>query len=454
MPQTGRPSALSRLAERIERALHGLGAATSIEDVESAAIFVHECMSRRGRIFHSVEHAIVVSNSSDPAQAIAGIFHDIVYWQVDGGIVDKVAELVGPAIEIDGEEVRVAKTAPDSSSDLALVMEIFGFTPGQELGVYGGRNEFLSALVALRVTGRDLSIKAKARIATAVEATFPFRKSDANGSPLERLHTRLTRASEILGLGMTADEIFAATVAGQEISHRDLSSFGQRDPGRFLDNTWQLIPETTFALRTRAYYTCNEYRAALDRMERFLSNLDPELVFMRFRGQPSDEIWTERTEAARNNIAVGARYLRAKLVAAYTVEAFAVASGGDAPVSLFMGDLPDGTPLLHLEDFLPQNPPVVSKDRDPVVERLLVDGRTKDTDFDLKHAPLAAYIYRGLGSQLTDQFLATVRQSISAEDRLRALPAEIRTVVAEAVQKLAPTRAKRIGEVIQRLERN
>lgn len=411
-------------------------------------MFVHECMSRRGRIFHSVEHALVVSNSPDPAQALGGIFHDIVYWQVDGGLVERVGTLIGAGLRIEGDDVFVKSDPREGDSDLAVAMAIFGIEPGQRLELLGGRNEFLSALVALKLVGRDLTLGAKARIAASIEATFPFRKADEGGSPLDRLYARLVRANEALSLGLSADDLVATTIGGQQISHRDLGSFGQDDPARFLDNTWQLIPETTFALRTRAYYTCSEYRAALERMERFLANLDPSLVFMRFRDNPDEQTWRTKTDAAANNIRVGTRYLRAKLAAAYTIEAFAEGSGGDAPVSLFMGDLPDGTPLLHLEDFLPEAP-ARSTDLDDLVERLLVDGRSRDTDFDIKHAPVAAFIYRSLGCAETERFLAKARETARPDERLRHLEPRVRDPIAAALIRLAPTRSSRIVELME-----
>ena len=74
-------------------------------------------------------------------------------------------------------------------------------------------------------------------------------------------------------------------------------------------------------------------------------------------------------------------------------------TGGDAPVSLFMGDLPhegEGDSL-RLEDMLPKLAAPSATDVDPDVLRLPKEGRKKESAFDLRHSPLAAYLYARLG---------------------------------------------------------
>lgn len=76
-----------------------------------------------------------------------------------------------------------------------------------------------------------------------------------------------------------------------------------------------------------------------------------------------------------------------------------------------MGDLPDGTrrKVERLEERLPAEPPVRAPDVDDEVWRLLAHGRASKSGFDLKNAPLAAFLYRAQGDAGTDAFLEAAR---------------------------------------------
>ena len=120
--------------------------------------------------------------------------------------------------------------------------------------------------------------------------------------------------------------------------------------------------------------------------------------------------------------------------------------GGDAPVSLFMGDLPFESESHRLEDLLPETL-TMAADVDASVYRLLHEGRKKDSGFDLRHSPLAAHLYARLGDAATDAV-------VEAEDGwplLDALPAEVVLGVVEASAQIATTRVTGFCVIAERV---
>ncbi|MBI2373410.1 MAG: hypothetical protein HYV07_05370 [Deltaproteobacteria bacterium] len=434
MSKEGRPSALSRLANAFDVAFRGLSAPADDDVLERLSVLVHECMSGRGRSFHDVEHALEIGRSTDPVQILAGLFHDVVYFQVDGGL-GTAQRFTHDAIEILDGTVRVTGS-PDPTDQLANdVIAVFGMKPGQTLSVYGGLNELASAFVAVRSLAPILAHKDLVAVAAAIEATIPFRPDGPDGCPLETLFKRLRR------VGFSEDEAERTVLSALEVVNRDVQNFAFENSAEFLDHTWMLLPESNWSLRTNTAYALSEYRTAIERMERFLTGLAPTLVFSAFRGRPDPETLEAMTRGAARNIRIGSKYLRAKCVAARVLESLAMATGGDGPVSLFMGDLPDAkTPTLSIEDFFAPSPRR-GEDQDAEVFSLLAYGRASETSFDLRNAPLAAYLYGALGDAATEKILTELRAGKSA---LELLPSDVLKPLIEAIAAIASTRRRRL----------
>ena len=96
----------------------------------------------------------------------------------------------------------------------------------------------------------------------------------------------------------------------------------------------------------------------------------------------------QMVQRAGRNIETAREYLRIKLVAQAILEALAELTGGDAPLTLFMGDLPhEGARPQRLEDFLPDTPIPGWVEVETPVYKLLAAGRRGELGFDLKTAP-------------------------------------------------------------------
>ncbi len=431
----------------LERALHLLGASVSERQIETIGVMVNRAMSAQERSFHTPEHIFSLADDDDPHLTLAALFHDLVYFQVDQGFGPSVGEILDPYLSIENGVVSLAESVSESDRAFYGSSAVFGFTPGQVLSPFGGLNEFLSALVMCRlfegaIDDRDLLI------ATAcIEATIPFRAKNEEGhSPMELLEQRLKKTNALFSLGLSDDGIFNAVRSAVRFANRDVANFAETDVGRFLDNTWKLLPETNPDLRVRGVYSISSYRVALQKMEGFLGFLDPETIFQAYRDEPSPDAYDEMHHLAARNVHTARRYLGIKLLAAALLEAIAELSGGDAPVAFFMGDIAPEGDKEQLADYLPE--PATGKSdlegEDVAVDRLLALGRTSESEFDLQNSPLSLYVFRSLGTDDCSTLLSTAKdmfdRTIGARQFLDALPSSLVSTTATALARMAFTR--------------
>ena len=407
------------------RAFAGLGITSSQDDIASYSELIYQCMSGDGRKYHDIEHVFdIVAAITDPVQMLAAAFHDAVYYQIDGGLSEGVRKYLGTAItERDSGVVLDAGLGSESGNELdAMVVEIFGFVPGQAVPPGAGLNEFLSSLLAARSLAPLLPRDVLARIAACIEATIPFRTQDAAGRPAaEGLFERLTAASQRFDLDMTSEQIEAAVHCAVDLANRDVANFADDDIARFLGDTWELLPESNDALRSSSDYTVGEYRFALYKMQRFFASVTADRVFTAFRGRPAPEELAALIRKAARNIDIGHRYLSAKLVTASILTAIAELTGGDAPIALFMGELRwversspgiaiRGDSGRRLESFLPSPWPLAAADVFPDLLQLFTEGRASDSGFDLRHAPVTAFVYSAIGEAGVTRALSTLEK--------------------------------------------
>ena len=185
---------------------------------------------------------------------------------------------------------------------------------------------------------------------------------------------------------------------------QDVGNFGSEDVLWFLDSTWSLLPETNEALRQQFLYTVENFQFAVYKMHGFFSFLKPEIVFTSFRGAPAPEVLAELEKYTMLNLKLGRKYVGAKLLSLSVLAAFAELTGGDAPISLFMGDLPSRhrnsirrqSPFTELPKLLIDSNAMV----DPTVLKILSEGRRGETSFDIRQ-----YLYGHLGDELVDALL-------------------------------------------------
>jgi hypothetical protein len=411
--------------------------------IKGMASFIYESMSTSARNYHYVEHVFDLIRGDvcgeeeagdcvlDAIAILAALFHDCIYANIDGGLSKLQKQKLQGAIQ----EVTVVTTrspsttaaagdnvapttawtiAPSSSEFardklLSMVMQVFGMTHGESLLPGKGGNEFLSAVIAVRELEAWIPFPDLVKIAVCIEATIPFRPAnpDTGESALEILYQRLKGIVKEFPVSLSEEECLEAVQRACLVANEDIGNFATSNHAIFMDKTWSLLPESNAALRQA--YTIFEFHHAVFKMRGFFEFVKADLIFQQFRGTPSTALLERLTRRAAANIVVGGRYLAVKLVSVTFLAAIAQLSGGDAPISLFMGELP-GTEncSCRLEDVLDlQSMQDVQENStiDMNVYRLLAEGRLAETAFDVKQSPLSAYFYGIMGDERVQQVL-------------------------------------------------
>ena len=438
---------IQKTIKLFKETLEGLHADIALLKLEGLAIMVHKAMTVHARYFHTPEHIFSLSDASNPIQALAALYHDIVYYQVDEGFIPEIQTLIGPYVREEGGQLFLTAHVDPADTAFARTLEVFAFEPGQQLVPLGGQNEFLSALTLNESLEGIVSAQDLLKATICIEATIPFRGINAQGeSPADVLERRLSTINAHHHYGMPVEEIAQTVEMAVALSNRDVASFAEEDTALFLDGTWRLLPETNPSLRLKGIYTIRSYRQALQNMAGFLNFLNPDVIFNRYRDTPPIETYAEMVRLAHQNVHTAREYLNIKLLTAAILEALAKLTGGDAPMALFMGDIATGdTDYARIEDFLPLPSPAGMEDDDSPIFRLLAYGRASASSFDMSNSPLALFIYRHLGSENSKHMLELAKSmfdgQLAPETFLNKLPTSLIVPIVTACAVMATTRS-------------
>lgn len=405
-------SVVQRLVNIFKTAFDQLGVQVEMVVLEDLVVLIHKAMSVRARNYHNLDHVFSLVDSEEPIITLAALFHDLVYSQVDMGFLPEIYQIISPFIDERDGAIRIVDGHAVDDRLFNLTLDIFDFKPGQHLETSAGLNEFLSALVMAKKLGPILSEQMLFNILLCIEATIPFRKSGLNGDDyFYLLEERANQIVERTNLNLSRNSIEEGIKLAVILANRDVDSFAETDVASYLETTWKLLPEFNVALREIKVYSIREYRQALQSMEISMSRLNAERVFHQFRGEPSDEIYRSKVNRARKNIATGQEYLRIKLLTQAILEALADETGGDAPLSLFMGDLPDaGSHPRRLEDYLPKIAAPEWLDLTSDLYEMLTHHRISEVSFDLSTAPLSLFVYKSLPPNKVNNLLKLAKE--------------------------------------------
>ena len=127
---------------------------------------------------------------------VAGLGHDTEY-HVDGKLTDVGKVLLNPYIETDEKGYRVKQTIDPDDRVAHMVLDVFGFKPGQELQSFAGQNEFLSALAIAKQLEGMTPVKGEPKVdfdfitgvVASIETTWPFK----NQIEFNKLRDRLDK---------------------------------------------------------------------------------------------------------------------------------------------------------------------------------------------------------------------------------------------------------------------
>ena len=409
---------IRNLIRYFNEAFAQLGVQVALGVVEELAVLIHKAMNLQARNYHNLEHVFSLVSPKQPVQTLAALFHDLIYFQVDRGFLPEIHQIILPYIKEQNEGgIRLVNSIPEGDRLFHLTLDIFEFRFGQVVDPATGMNEFLSARVMNKGLQEVLSEEILLQATLCIEGSIPFRESAASGEDhFYQLESRALAVSGKLDLALAAAEIQQAVRLAVQFANQDVESFADPDVTNFMDTTWKLLPETNEALRSADVYTVRQYRLALMGTESFLSHLPAEKIFHQFCSTPTDVHYKQMILQARSNIDTARFYLQLKLLTQAVLEALAEETGGDAPLSLFMGDLAgQGESTRRLEDFLPDLPPPAWLDPASPIDRLLAVGRREEVGFDLKTAPTTRFIYQVLKPEEIHSSISLARQMFSGK---------------------------------------
>ena len=287
-----------------------------------------------------------------------------------------------------------------------------------------------------------------AEIAACIEATIPFRPKLPSGlSASETLYQRLLSANQRFDFGWKDAQICAAVKRSVRLANRDVENFACSLSADFLDNTWNLLPETNHELLNSNSYTVRDFRRSLQKMEGFMNFLKPELVFQQFMGEPDDATYESLVARTRKNIEVAKLYLGSKLVAIAILEALSYRMGRDIPLSAMMGELPgSGGKVAALERLLPDiaNGHQLANGLESEVLELLSKGRIRESTYDIKNSPTTTFIIKSIGFNSVRNLLKPAKDffagTISSEEFLSECDARVVETIISGVLQLFESR--------------
>lgn len=443
-----RSPSITELARLLENALEEVRGMPHGEEetslIEERTFLIYGAMTGSSRHYHDLSHIFQVSRHLPALGRIAAIYHDIIYVHVDGGFPPNVSERIGDVIDCREGGIFLT-TCCDAA--VAEVAGLFGLTAGQELQACDGLNEFLSAVLAVRELQPFLGVKDLWAVAACIKATIPFRPIRNGMTPTELLGNRLAALARG-DVSLDAEEIDAMQHLSVLMANADVQSFSKPELSQFIENTWQLLPETNADFHQGGSFFVGSYRAALQRMRNFLAGLDVNVIFRRHRGIPDDATYQTMLQCSRENLRCALQYLDAHVCALCVLEGLAHVTGGDGPIAYFtgIGDS-EKSPML---EFLKHPVDRVPSGVEEKVLHALKGKHTHGNRFDHGLSPLAAYIYESLGyAQITD-LLRYVENAdpIDWRNFLDRVPRVLLREVAAAVAKIAIVRKERFEEFI------
>lgn len=445
-----------RCLDCLVTSIEQLGGRVETSELEQTAELIIQTMRGPWRYFHTSEHIFEVGGSVDPIEVLAALFHDLVYVQVDQGVGFNISSAICPFVkEVRSQLAIKPETELPKDTMYQLVATVFGFIPGQTLSPFAGQNEFLSAVIAAKCLEPFLSASNIAQIAACIEATIPFRGISPCGlSAIELLHQRLLSVNRDFNLGWSDAETAEIVKRAVRLANRDVENFASPNSSNFLDNTWNLMPETNHELSNVNSYTVAGYRRSLQKMEGFLNFLKPELVFQQFMQEPDDATYSKMIARTRKNIAVAKLYLGVKLITIAILEALSYRLGRDIPLSTMMGELRvPGFKTSVLEDYLPEKK--IAYPLDSQLQREVLDlleiGRNQESPYDIKNSPVSTFIIKSIGFAETENFLKKAKDffagHISSEEFLSYCDAEVVDTISSGVMKLFDSRKTALGKV-------
>ena len=435
---------LSQCRQMLQEVLEKLNAEINHQQIDEIAEMIIESMEGYYRYFHTFDHILMVSKTDDPLIVLAGLFHDLVYTQVDTQIKLDILPYLIPFIEEKKQGIFLRTTVDRYEKEFTIALRIFGLKEGDNLSKYSGINEFLSALAAIMILCNHLPLKTLTRLAAIIELTIPFRKmGDDQLTISERLEKNLQGVNTDFQLGLTDEEIVITITQAVKLVNLDVSGFGLVKVEDFINNTWLLLPEANHCLISLEKSTVKEYCTALAKTGKFLDFLTPEIIFHRYHNEPTKEDWQGLMERGEYNLAIGRLYLCSIVVSLSIIDALCSRFCHHISLSFLFGFSPSlSSNFRSIVYFLPENRGKFTADSDLEKKVLsLIQCQPKPDFFSrLQYSVLVDFVVSYLGfSQLTEllpKYHLFLEEKIDHEQYLELFPPQIVNILAESISSL------------------
>lgn len=397
---------IHRMNDWFDHAFRGLTVAVPKAELLHLAGVVHQCMEVKTRNYHTSFHVLGLCEGMQPIQVLAALFHDVVFYQVDGGFPACVSALLEQVTCHEPGFLRLREVVPEDRA-MSLCLDIFGFQAGQRLSPRQGMNEFLSAVVAARLLHAHLSASQLMAVVACIELTIPFRGPDAKGhTAAQRLAQRVQAAHTRWASAQRASDLaFVKTTVTQavDLANRDVTGFIEASPQYCLVNSMLLVEESMMPRAAAGKRSLQAYRSALLGMDNFLSHLNPAWVGQSFDSHPPDHEVMQMQATAEINISFVRDYLAAVLNTVAIIEALTKCADISFPMALALIGMNDTSAAR-----LPA-PPARSTVR-AGVHQLLKNGLADPASPELQALPLVACIYAFLGQAGSQRTLQQAAQ--------------------------------------------
>lgn len=426
-------------------------ASLNAADTTRMAKLVLASMDTSRRVYHSMQHVFDISETmKDPILILAALFHDVIYYSIDKAFSTEQAQaLEGVLVDGTGEELILAKDFADPLVE--KVVRLYGFEPGAPLPKLG-TNEFLSAIVSVRVLEKWLDSPYLLQIATCIEATIPFRPVSEDGkNPMDRLYDRL----KTVCFDQSEEWLERTVIMAASTANCDLCSFDSDNRDFFLDSSWKLIPEARPVLLQEDCPLMEFYNEffALEGRTKFLTGAVPK-IFQTFRQHVTDEQMKVKRAKTHENLKVMSEYAQVRMLQLMVLVDFVNVMGADP------ADMPF-RPLLRMELPKVSDPTVGTEDSSPLgltpseqdeVRNWLVVGRRASFSWDPAISPLGAYLYDSLGPQGVAAAVEIGKtQKPKSHELLKHLPQDVLTTIASSLCTVLPDRAEGCRQVPEKL---
>jgi len=144
------------------------------------------------------------------------------------------------------------------------------------------------------------------------------------------------------------------------------------------------------------------------------------------------------------------------LLAISVLAAFAELTGGDAPVAMFLGDLPEPHHISpSIEDLIVPKKRHKNLTLDERVLALLRDGREGESDFDIKTSPMAAFIYSEIGDDGLKEAMTLLSHPMDKQHSkalLLSLPKRCVAEIGMACSHIAITRSNLLKDLVLKIQ--